>query len=244
MKFKLNFGLILFIIGLSLLILIAILKSFFISEEFDYFILLSLILIFSGGYVYFFQLKSPFLKAIFYVKSSKQYIYLAILVFFIFALIGFFVPVPDSLKNYMLDFIKELVKSTQGLSYFGMIKFLFSNNLQSSFIGIVSGAILSAIPMFFTIINGYFLGFVAAETVKEGGILTLWRILPHGIFELPAIFISFGLGLKFGTFLLQKDAFDNFRTYFLESLRAFLFIVVPLLILAAIIEGSLIFFFS
>ena len=33
----------------------------------------------------------------------------------------------------------------------------------------------------------------------------LFRLLPHGIFELPAIFISLGLGLRFGMFIFQKE---------------------------------------
>jgi stage II sporulation protein M len=67
------------------------------------------------------------------------------------------------------------------------------------------------------------------------------NLLPHGIFELPAIFISFGMGLKFGTFLFYKEKMKKFAEFFSNSLRVFVFVILPLLVIAAIIEGSLIF---
>jgi len=57
---------------------------------------------------------------------------------------------------------------------------------------------------------------------------------------LPAIFLSFGLGIKLGTFILQKKKIESFKDYFLNSLRVFFFVILPLLIVAAIIEGVLI----
>ena len=93
----------------------------------------------------------------------------------------------------------------------------------------------------FAILNGYLVGFVASMAVGSGGVIVLWRILPHGIFELPAVFISLGLGLKFGTFIFQKKILESFRRFLWNSLRVFLLIVLPLLIIAAIIEGCLIF---
>jgi len=51
-----------------------------------------------------------------------------------------------------------------------------------------------------------------------------------------------GMGLKFGTFFFQKNKMDSFKEYLLNSLRVFVFIVIPLLLIAAFIEGTLIFF--
>lgn len=185
--------------------------------------------------------------------------------------------------------------------------------MESSFLGVILGLVLGIFPIIFAIVNGYVLGFVASITVESEGLFVLWRLLPHGIFELPAIFISLGLGLKFGiNFLIniQKNYLKDIpflalfilslvllplslivipltflvfiyrdyiiyyikkdRIFFLvisiiispimflniifnskletiwnrdysHSLKTFLLIVIPLLIIAAIIEGSLIF---
>jgi len=88
-------------------------------------------------------------------------------------------------------------------------------------------------------LNGYLLGFVAMLSAKSQGIFILWRILPHGIFELPAIFISLGIGLRLGTYAFQKKKV-SFKNWIFSSLRVFILIVLPLLIVAAIIEGALI----
>jgi stage II sporulation protein M len=78
--------------------------------------------------------------------------------------------------------------------------------------------------------------------VQSSGLTSLLNLLPHGIFELPAIFISLGLGLKLGTTWFKKNIAETFRKYFWESLRVFVWIILPLLSVAAIIEGLLIAF--
>ena len=65
-----------------------------------------------------------------------------------------------------------------------------------------------------------------------------------GDFELPALFISIGLGLKLGLFLFIRQPKERFFNYLINSLRVFIFIILPLLLLAAIIEGLLIAFFG
>ena len=178
-----------------------------------------------------------------YIKDSRNFIYSIIIIFLSFSFIGFFVPVPPMLEARILEFIGELLRKTGGLSQLELIKFIFFNNIQSSFIGMLFGIILGIFPVTAAVANGYLLGFVAEKTAEAGGISILWRIFPHGIFELPALFISLGLGLKLGTFILKKNKLKTLAIYLLKSIKAFFYIVVPLLIIAAIIEGSLVFLF-
>jgi len=186
-------------------------------------------------------LKNNYIKSWEYIKESKNFIYATIIIFLFFVLIGFFIPAPDIVEEQILNFIKELIEKTSGMSKEELIKFIFLNNLQSSFLGMILGTFLGVFPIIMAITNGYLLGFVASMSVESGGGLILLKLLPHGIFELPAIFISFGLGLKLGTFIFQKKKLESFKKYFWNSLRVFLFIIIPLLIIAGIIEGSLIF---
>jgi len=72
--------------------------------------------------------------------------------------------------------------------------------------------------------------------------LTLWKLFPHGIFELPAVFISLALGMKLGTFIFQKKKMNSFKDYLWNSFRIFIFVVIPLLVIAAFIEGYLFYF--
>ncbi|MFH1787314.1 MAG: stage II sporulation protein M [archaeon] len=187
-----------------------------------------------------FSLKNEYVDSLDYLKKSKKFIYVSIGVFFFFALIGFFIPVSDSIKGQIIELLKEILEKTENMNSFQLIRFIFFNNLQSSFLGMMLGVFLGIFPLITIILNGYLLGFVSLMAINEGGIFVLWRLLPHGIFELPAVFISVGLGLKFGIFIFQKDRVESFRNFLWNSLRVFLFIVIPLLIIAAIIEGILI----
>lgn len=188
-----------------------------------------------------FNFKSEFKKSTDYLEKSKKFIYAVTIIFFSFVFIGFFIPTPPAIEQYLLELIEELVDQTEGMSFLELTNFIFLNNLRSSFLGIILGVFFGIIPIFYSVFNGYLIGFVAFISVAEGGVFVLWRILPHGIFELPAVFISLGLGLKLGTFIFQKNILKSFVDFFWNSLRVFLFIVLPLLIIAAIIETGLIF---
>ncbi len=179
-----------------------------------------------------------------YIKESKDFIYIIIGIFFAFALFGFLVPPPAELEEAIMNFLKELLEQTKDFNQLQMIKFIFLNNLKSSFFGLILGVLFGIFPVISSLINGYILGFVALKTVSSEGFLVLWRLLPHGIFELPAVFISLGMGLKLGTFVFQKKKTECFGDYFWNSFRVFLFVVIPLLVIAAIIEGILIFLFG
>ena len=87
----------------------------------------------------------------------------------------------------------------------------------------IAGVIFGVFPILGAIGNGYLLGFVAVNAVKVDGVISLWRIFPHGIFELPAVFISLGLGLRLGSFIFQKKKAEAFKEYLWDSLRVFLF---------------------
>lgn len=177
-----------------------------------------------------------------YLKESKNFIYFSVLLFFLIAIIGFLYPI--FFVDKIVGLIKELVEQTKDLNGFELIIFIFLNNLQTSFFGLILGVLLGIFPLFFIVLNGYVLGFVSALSVNTSGFLILLKLIPHGIFELPAVFISLGLGIKLGTFIFHKHKIKDFNKYFINSLRVFLFIVVPLLIIAAIIEGILMTFFG
>lgn len=187
--------------------------------------------------------KENYIQSWEYIKESRHFIYSIIILFLFFVILGFFFPVPENISAYIMEFIGELLRKTEGMSSGELIKFIFLNNIQGSFFGMIFGILLGIFPLISVVANGYLLGFVAAESVQSQGILILWRLVPHGILEIPALFISLGLGLRLGMFIFQKNKLKSLQKYILESLRVFLFVVMPLLIIAAIIEGSFIFLF-
>lgn len=185
--------------------------------------------------------KTQFKEALSYIKESQTYIYVAIGIFVISAIFGF---VFHENLTFLNKIIEELILKTQGLSATELIFFILQNNLMSSLLSVAIGLFFGIFPVFNAIVNGVVLGYVSALVSNEHGLSILWRLLPHGIFELPAIFISLGLGIKLGftLFLGRKTRAKEFRRRFYNSANTFLMIVIPLLIIAALIEGLLIAF--
>ena len=186
-------------------------------------------------------LQKNFGQGIKYINDSRKFIYSAVIIFLAFALVGYFLPVPDVLSEKILKFVEELLSQTEGMSWSQLLGFIFFNNLQSSFFGMILGIFFGLFSIVALVANGYLIGFVSRIVSEKEGILVLWRLLPHGIFEIPAILISTGLGIKLGTFIFQKKGKETLKEIILKSLKAFFFVIVPLLIIAALIESSLIY---
>jgi len=188
-----------------------------------------------------FSLKQEYQKAWDYLKKSKKYFLIIAIIFLIMTLIGFLVPAPEFISGEIMKILQELITKTQGMSSFELITFILVNNIQTTFLGMIFGIILGIFPIITTMINGYLLGFVSAMSVSLEGGVSLLKLLPHGIFEIPAAIMALGLGFKLGTFPFKKNYKKAFREYLENSIRVFLLIILPLLLIAGIIEGSLIF---
>ena len=113
-----------------------------------------------------------------------------------------------------MDYIKEILEKTEGMSSLEMISFIFFNNLQVGFMGMIYGFALGIFPILATFANGYVVGYVSSSAISSSGLSSLLNLFPHGIFELPAIFISFGIGIKFGTFIFYKEKMKTFAMIF------------------------------
>jgi stage II sporulation protein M len=169
------------------------------------------------------------------IKESKNCIYFGLCLFVATALLGYFYPI--FFVEEILEAIKQLFLSFEGLNTFQIIIKIFFNNSRIALLSICLGLIIGLFPLWALIQNGYVIGFIINKVVEVEGLSVLWRLIPHGIFELPAIFISMGLGLRIGWKVIRRD---NAWEFLKDSLKTFIFIIIPLLFVAAIIEGLLI----
>ena len=177
-----------------------------------------------------------------FILSCKNFIFLTFGIFIISAFLGYFFP--NFFEKQILEFLKSLISDTENLSWIQMIIYLFQNNLMSAFLGMILGVFLGIFPLITSIVNGYLIGFVVNKSVTSEGFSILWRLFPHGIFELPALFLSLGIGIRLGMFLFSRKPLSNLRNDFSDALRVFIFVIFPLLLVAACIEGTLIVFFG
>lgn len=178
-----------------------------------------------------------FRRALGYLKESRTYVYAITLIFVCGGLLGF---IFSGEFGFLDEILKGLLEQIEGLSASGIILFILQNNLKSAFCGLALGVLLGIFPVATSFFNGLVLGYVMKGVWFDSGLGRFWMILPHGVFELPAIFISLALGLKLGMFVFSKNKGVEFMERAKNSMIIFVFIVVPLLIVAAVIEGLLI----
>lgn len=176
-------------------------------------------------------------RAIHAIVASRKYIALGVCLFLVSAAVSFLVPGPFSVFDSML---KDLVEKTLGLGPLQLIWFIFQNNVSSAFLAIVFGIFLGIVPFFNAVTNGAVLGYVLSKATEIEGFGVILRLIPHGIFELPAIFIAIGMGMHLGMFVFAHNRKQTLKERFIDAACAFFVIIVPLLVIAAVIEGLLI----
>ncbi len=174
-----------------------------------------------------------------YVGKNRKYVYNIALIFVIAGLIGFAFPENFS---FLDEVIRGIIEKMQGKGTFEIIIAIFMNNSFSALIGLFFGFALGVVPVVNALTNGLVIGYVLQRTYEIVGFSEFWRLLPHGVFELPAIFIALGMGVKLGGFVFVKNGarIKELNKGFRKSLLAYLFVVIPLLVIAAVIEGLLI----
>jgi stage II sporulation protein M len=180
-----------------------------------------------------------------YFKKIKIYLVISLILFFVFSFIGYIGLVKfispelsNKLENEVMKQIEEILNQTEGMNPFQLIGFIIANNVKTSFFGAIFGIFFGILPFMVLVSNGYILGFAARHAVYSQvnniGIFILWRLLPHGIFEIPAVLISIALGIRIGMFPF----------YIKDKKRGFLSLLLSLIIfifLASIITSIFIF---
>ena len=112
---------------------------------------------------------------------------------------------------------------------------LFGNNLRAMVLSILYGFIPFALSMG---VNAAIIGMLAAM-IDGQWLLLAAGILPHGIFELPALFLSLAAGLclcRNINVYIRKNEKGIMKPLLLNILRVVVLLVVPLLVLAAVAE--------
>lgn len=175
-----------------------------------------------------------------YLKDIKNHILVITLVFFLSTALGFaHSSMNPEYAMQSLDEVSELFDIIKNLSPIGIMLFIFFNNAIKSLIILMLGIGFGIIPLLFIAYNGYIIGVVVYIISGENGFTyILSAILPHGIIELPMIFISAAIGLKLGHLLfrsLEGQSVD-IKTEFSRGVRFYFYRIMPLLFVAAVIE--------
>ena len=117
---------------------------------------------------------------------------------------------------------------------------IFLNNAFVSLLFLVLGLVFGILPIMFIAFNGYIVGVISHLVAQEKGMPFIFlALLPHGIVELPMVFLSAGIGLRLGhqVFFALIGRPTEIKKEFKEGLRFYFHWIVPLLFLAAVVEA-------
>ncbi|MCL6588861.1 MAG: stage II sporulation protein M [Firmicutes bacterium] len=185
---------------------------------------------------------------------KRDWIFLLVIaLLFIFSIrVGSHLPrinpsLAKTIEKYSLNFFTEMYDSLKGKPYFDWVIAIWTNNLKAAGTMILIGALFPLLPLASLIFNGLIIGVLEKTTLSKTGISAFQMylsLLPHGIFELTAIFIAVYTGIRFGlvpyrllwTFFLTGAYKPTFRE-FLKEAGYYCSLTFVLLFIAALIES-------
>ena len=183
---------------------------------------------------------------LFFRRELYKIFWISLVIFFLCWAVSYFVfysnqDLTAGLFNTISQMFQEngVYTESGGISFFALL----FNNIRASALM----AILGIIPFLFlpAIILGYnavIIGIACAFSMAMGtGVSFLvLALLPHGIFEIPALILSAALGIYLCKELVKKlvgrSRLASFSGVFLSMLRFYLCVILPLLVVAALVE--------
>jgi len=171
----------------------------------------------------------------------KKWIIISTILFFTGMVIGLVSPSTEALES--LESLLDIADTTVPFSSIGFFILYLINNVFKMVLSFVFSPILCILPVLSLVANGWVIssvGYFIVDVQQYSIVYFLMGILPHGIFEIPALIIGQAAALSLGTMTIaaifsegkRRVLFDNLK----ENLK-YLGIVVLLLVIAAAIEA-------
>ena len=186
-------------------------------------------------------------------RFKEKYLKIFILVFIIFIMIALLSHVilvnnPDLSQKKFIDLAKKtLEKIPWQASGFRLCLAIFLNNLRVSLFSILFGLIpFIFLPILGAITNGFNIGIITSAISIKGynlGHILLSAIVPHAVLELPAIFYAVSIGVSLSYQISKRIIFgydssdEPFILMLKRIFKTWVGVIIPLLLVAAIIEA-------
>lgn len=180
------------------------------------------------------------------LKEYKWYIICSFSFFAVGALLSMilvFINVDNAtmfLPENLIATIKSGKSSSGQWNYPLMSSYIMVNNISVSLKAFVMGITLGIGTMYVLFFNGALLGALTALVYKYGDPVNYWSlILPHGVIELTAIFISGAAGLIIAKSMLLPGKYSRKHSLIKGAKESISLVigVIFMLVIAGIIEG-------
>jgi uncharacterized membrane protein SpoIIM required for sporulation/ABC-type transport system involved in multi-copper enzyme maturation permease subunit len=205
-----------------------------------------------GGLAGFFLVKVYRRDIPLLLKQYKLPLGIILLMVGIAAIMGIFLahqyPIPPEVFS-LQDISAETFENVQRMRLMPQIntRFIFSNNVRVIILaGVASVFSFGSLTLLLTLINMGLVSVIITEIVMLGYNPWLFLgafILPHGIFEIPAILLGMTFALRIGAGLVSPPEGMKVGQGLLYTtanfLKILIFLVIPMLLLAAYIEANI-----
>jgi len=176
-----------------------------------------------------------------YLRRLLPYISASLTLFALGMVLGVVVAyrIPG-LADRFADTLANFVQMFSAMPPWKLAGAIFMNNAVKTLLAILLGTVLGFVPAIFLLANGVALGVALSLSIQARGVwLSILAILPHGVLELPAVFLGTSIGL-----LLGMQTIKRFRgrsempapSELSPAVRFYCTVIVPLLCLAALVE--------
>lgn len=147
---------------------------------------------------------------------------------------------PNSFRDFVNNLYPDLQSQKGNLTYWNTFGTIYQRNVTAAGITVLLGLLYRYLPLIIVFYNGLIVGLVAVGMLVLGlpVLLLLGSILPHGIFEIPAMLIAGALGIHL-SYMAKGEGVKGRLRALTQSQNAILLILV-LLFIAALIESGLI----
>ncbi|OIP34714.1 MAG: hypothetical protein AUK27_06480 [Deltaproteobacteria bacterium CG2_30_66_27] len=175
-------------------------------------------------------------------RTIRPYILVLTLIFAASFLAGTIAP--SSIRRQMAEMFQAVVGNYRGLAGGTLFFNILVSNVMASIFVLVSGVIVGIIPTFAIGSNGFGLGLLYRQAAEVSGYSkAALKILPYGVFEIPALLIAASYGLWLGVLVVRRmrgKESTSLGSNMGHAFRRYFAVVFPLLVVAAAIETALI----
>jgi stage II sporulation protein M len=175
-------------------------------------------------------------------RAVKRYLLALALIFTAGFVSGVAAPVP--VKKELSEAFRTLAEQYLDLSGGTLFLFILVNNVFASLLLLVSGVLLGVLPVLSVGFNGFVLGiFYRLTSGVEGYGKAALGVIPHGIFEIPALLVAASYGVWLGMAVLRRirgKETEPLGRLLNHALERYFVVVFPLLVVAAAVETTVI----
>ena len=168
------------------------------------------------------------------IHAAKYCILIALIIYICASATGWLYP---GNFPFLREQGKELAQRFMAMNAFAFISKVFVRNLIAVYLTTCIISLWGFFPALAAILNGLFLGWAIAyaSPASYSGIAIM--LVPHGVFEWPAVIIGWGVGMWKGLGYRFSSKGLTYKERFKKANIVYFTVILPLLFVAAVIEG-------